>query len=266
MGFRALVFDSGMGGLTVVREIRKALPGFGIDYVADDEFRPYGTKSEAALNARLPGLLASLEIMLEPDIIVLACNTASVTALSAIREAVSAPVVGVVPAIKPAAAQTQSGVIGVLGTPGTVRRKYVDQLIKKFAGGVDVHLHGSVNLVRWAEDKMAGQALDADALAAELAPLSQIKSLDTVVMACTHFPLLAENMAQHFASGTQFVDSGEAIARRVSSLLSEMDNSKKANRRDLAFLMGPQTRQTCPPSRAAAFADYGFDKIVGLES
>ena len=121
----ALVFDSGVGGLTVAAEIRALMPGLAMTYVADDEFRPYGSKSESQLKTRLPELLWTLTEMLKPDLVVIACNTASTTALSEIREVLSVPVVGVVPAIKPAAEQSQSKVIGVLGTPGTVRRKYV---------------------------------------------------------------------------------------------------------------------------------------------
>ena len=133
IGHHVLVFDSGVGGLSVVSEIRARLPNVYLSYAADDEFRPYGDKSEAQLRGRLPGLLATLVKMLEPDVIVVACNTASTTALPAIRAAVSIPVIGVVPAIKPAAKHSITRAIGVLGTPGTVRRAYVDELIADHA-------------------------------------------------------------------------------------------------------------------------------------
>jgi len=160
MSSRALIFDSGVGGLSVVAEIRRRLPELSLDYVADDAFRPYGEKTAAELQARLPALLATLCDMLRPDIIVIACNTASTTALKHIRAAVSVPVVGVVPAIKPAAAVTRTGTLAVLGTPGTVAREYVDDLITEFASKKNVLLQGSVNLVDMAEDKLAGRAVD----------------------------------------------------------------------------------------------------------
>jgi len=142
-----LIFDSGIGGLSVSEHIRRHCPGACLTYVADDAFRPYGNKTEAQLNTRLPELLGILDIMCAPDVIVIACNTASTTALPGIRAAVRAPVVGVVPAIKPAAQQSQTGVIAVLGTPETVARDYVGALIDAFAGGKEVILQGSTALV-----------------------------------------------------------------------------------------------------------------------
>jgi len=171
MSFRALIFDSGVGGLSVAAEIRQRLPKLAMDYVADDEFRPYGEKSAEQLKARLPGLLSVLSDMLKPDIIVIACNTASTTALRGIRSVASVPVVGVVPAIKPAAIATKTGTIAVLGTPGTVAREYVDDLITDFANDKHVLLQGSVNLVDIAEDKLAGRRVDIQRIKAELAPL-----------------------------------------------------------------------------------------------
>ena len=163
-GHHILVFDSGVGGLSVVAEIRKRLPEAYLSYAADDAFRPYGDKTEGQLRARLPELLAVLVNMLGPDALVVACNTASTTALPAIRAALKIPVIGVVPAIKPAAEMSVTRVIGVLGTPGTVRRKYVDDLIADFAPDCHVLLQGSIRLVAEAEKKLAGQTVDMDVL------------------------------------------------------------------------------------------------------
>ena len=151
MSHHVLVFDSGVGGLSVVAEIRKRQPDLFLSYIADDEFRPYGNKSEAALQARLPGLLKTLCLMLDPDAVVIACNTASTTALQHIRDKLSIPVIGVVPAIKPAAETSRMGTIGVLGTPGTIRRRYVNDLILDFASDCEVVLQGSTRLVEQAE-------------------------------------------------------------------------------------------------------------------
>jgi len=270
MRFRALIFDSGVGGLSVAAEIRQRLPLLAMDYVADDEFRPYGEKTAAQLKARLPGLMSILSDMLRPDVIVIACNTASTTALGGIRSAVNVPVVGVVPAIKPAALATRTGTIAVLGTPGTVAREYVDDLITDFAQGKEVLLQGSVNLVDIAEDKLAGRPIDLDRIKAELAPLFSGRrgaDIDAVVLACTHFPLLKEELKAATAQSVQWIDSGEAIARRVESLLSKMTPvsttapERHLARADTAFLVGPQTNK----ERSAAFARYGFTRVVALK-
>ena len=257
---KALIFDSGVGGLSVAAEIRTHLPRLGQIYVADDAFRPYGEKSITSLKARLPGLIATLSDMCRPDIIVIACNTASTTALKQIREAVSLPVVGVVPAIKPAAKDSRTHIIGVLGTPGTVRRRYVDKLIRDFASGCQVRLVGSSALVEQAERKLSGETPDPQIIRNEIAPLFEgAGQIDQVVLACTHFPLLRaefEAMAPHRVG---WIDSGAAIARRVASLIGESVNMADPAP-GIAFLIGPDAK----PARRRAFAEFGFHKVIGL--
>jgi len=194
---KVLVFDSGVGGLSVVAEIRKLLPNLSIDYLADDAFRPYGEKTVEAILERLPELISTLDIMLKPDAIVIACNTASTTALAAIRKKVSTPVIGVVPAIKPAAEMSLTKKIAVLGTPGTVRRQYVDDLIDSFAKNCSVKLRGTLKLVDYAERKLSGETIDTSLIAADIEPLfskAQVTDIDTIVLACTHFPLLRQEL------------------------------------------------------------------------
>lgn len=262
---QALIFDSGVGGLSVVAEIRKRLPNLHLTYVADDAFRPYGEKTEAQLRARLPGLLRVLFETVKPDIIVIACNTASTTALSEIRRAVPCPVVGVVPAIKPAAEMSRTQTLGVLGTPGTVRRKYVDGLIETFASNCHVVLQGSVALVDLAERKLAGDTLDLSDIQTEIAPLFEGKmgaDIDVVVLACTHFPLLKDDLKAVTRQSVTWIDSGEAIARRVETVLKDMEPaSAQTQSPDVALLIGPD----CPPTRKTAFKDYGFKTIIALE-
>ena len=262
-GHHILVFDSGVGGLSVVSEIRKRLPDAYLSYAADDAFRPYGNKTEAQLRARLPELLAVLVNMVEPAALVVACNTASTTALPAIRAALKVPVIGVVPAIKPAAEMSLTRAIGVLGTPGTVRRKYVDDLIADFAPDCHVLLQGSTRLVAEAEKKLAGQPVNMDVLRAEIAPLFMGRvgaDVDGVVLACTHFPLLREELRTAVKQSVNWIDSGEAIARRLEDVLSDIKNRALPNHPQTAFLIGPDT----DPIRARAFADYGFTRTVGL--
>jgi len=260
----ALIFDSGVGGLSVSREIRKRCTHLRQSYVADDIFRPYGEKTEDQLRQRLPGLLSTLETMLAPDVIVIACNTASTTALRVIREAVKAPVIGVVPAIKPAAEQSRTGTFAVLGTPGTVERKYVDGLISEFAQDKNVLLQGSVNLVDIAEAKLAGRPVDLTRIQAELSPLFAGRdgaNIDVVVLACTHFPLLREELKRSVTQSVKWIDSGAAIARRVEHVLGK----KKAERggpqnNDMAFLIGPNPE----PAREETFKSFGFERVIGL--
>lgn len=262
-GHHVLVFDSGVGGLSVVSEIRARLPHGYLSYAADDAFRPYGSKTEAQLRARLPGLLATLVTMLNPDALVIACNTASTTALPSIRAAVKIPVIGVVPAIKPAAEKSLTRAIGVLGTPGTVRRKYVDDLIADFAPDCHVLLKGSTRLVAEAERKLAGQTVDMDVVREEIAPLFAGRigaDVDGVVLACTHFPLLRDELRAAVTQSVNWIDSGEAIARRLVDVLKEIPPGFLPAHVQTAFLIGPDT----DAFRAQAFADYGFTRTVGL--
>ena len=262
-GHHVLVFDSGVGGLSVVSEIRVRLPRVYLSYAADDAFRPYGSKTEPQLRARLPGLLATLVNMLNPDALVIACNTASTTALPSIRRAVNIPVIGVVPAIKPAAEKSLTRAIGVLGTPGTVRRRYVDELIADFAPDCHVLLKGSTRLVAEAERKLAGGPVNMDVIGEEIAPLFEGRigaDVDRVVLACTHFPLLRDELRAAVRQSVDWIDSGEAIARRLDDVLSDIPKRDLPEYQETAFLIGPDTDAI----RARAFADYGFESTIGL--
>ncbi|MEX1032234.1 MAG: glutamate racemase [Cellvibrionaceae bacterium] len=216
-----LVFDSGVGALSIIAEIRRQLPGLSITYASDNAFFPYGTKTEDALVARVDRVLHALVAQAPPDIIVIACNTASTVALPRIREHFRMPIVGVVPAIKPAAQMSTSKVIGLLGTPGTVSRPYTLQLIRDFAADCEVISVGSSELVALAEHKLRGGKLDLDAVKGALAPLRAASQLDTVVLACTHFPLIKQELSEALGKAVEWVDSGDAIARRVTHLLAE---------------------------------------------
>ena len=257
----ALIFDSGVGGLSVAKEIRSLLPDLQQTYIADDEYRPYGVKTDAELRDRLPGLLWVLCEAVKPDLVIIACNTASTTALSDIRAALNIPVIGVVPAIKPAAAISQTGSFAVLGTPGTVRRKYVDQLIADFAPGKNVKLVGSTRLVAQAENKLAGRTVDLAVLKTEIAPIFDTGKVDCVVLACTHFPLLADELAKVSSRPVEWIDSGAAIARRVRSVLDNISESELTRPGpDTALLIGPEA----DPQRNASFMAFGFKRVVGL--
>ena len=219
-----LIFDSGVGGLSVLAAIRALLPTAPFVYAADSAGFPYGTRSPAEIEARVPALLGRLAERYDPELIVIACNTASTIALDAVRAALDLPIVGTVPAIKPAAAQSKTRAIGVLGTPATVVQPYVDRLAAQFAGDCTVIRHGSAELVERAEAKLRGAASDADGYRRILDGLlgqPDGDRIDTVVLACTHFPLVEEELAAAAPRPLAFVDGKEGIARRTAWLTRE---------------------------------------------
>ena len=219
-----LLLDSGVGGLSVLRAITGLLPHAPIVYCADSAGFPYGVKQEAEVSARVAGLLGRLTERLRPSLVVIACNTASTIALQYVRPVLGVAVVGTVPAIKPAALGTKTGVIGVLGTEATVRQPYVDELSRRFAGDCMVLRHGSAALVRAAEAKLRGEAVDAGLYRAALdGLLSQPggERLDMVVLACTHFPLVQDELAAAAPRPLSFIDGADGIARRCRQLLQD---------------------------------------------
>lgn len=219
-----LVFDSGIGGLTVVEELSRIGFQGRIAYAADTGFFPYGDKSDDVLVRRIPSLARRLVDEVQPDLFVIACNTASTLALEVTRAVLDIPVVGTVPAIKPAARLTKTGTIGVLATPGTLKRAYTDALISEFARHCQVLTYGSVQLVALAERFAAGEPVTDDELSDELSKLLEQDGgdqIDQIVLACTHFPLLTERLRALVPPGIEFIDSGNAIARRVMSLLGQ---------------------------------------------
>jgi glutamate racemase len=231
-----LVFDSGVGGLSVLSHIRAILPKASILYAADNAGYPYGTKTEAEIAARVPALLGRIAERYKPRLIVIACNTASTIALAHVRSALDLPVVGTVPAIKPAALASKSRVIGVLGTEATVRQSYVDRLIAEFASDCTVLRHGSAELVECAEAKLRGISPDPAAINAVMAGLlnqPQGQRIDTIVLSCTHFPLLAQEIAAAIPSHITLVDSGAGIARRTAHLTQGQDWPARADGRAL---------------------------------
>jgi glutamate racemase len=215
-----LFFDSGVGGLSVLGPTRALMPSAPIVYAADSAGFPYGTKSEAELATRVPALLGRLVERFDPRLVVIACNTASTIALDDARAALDLPVVGTVPAIKPASEISTTRVIGVLGTEATVRQPYVDDLAAKFAADCTIIRHGSPRLVELAEARLGGETVSVEDVRAATRPLFDAPDgdrIDTVVLACTHFPLLADELAEAFPR-VAYIDGGPGIARRIAWL------------------------------------------------
>jgi len=254
---RVLIFDSGVGGLSVLDAIAASGHALELDYVADNAWLPYGLKSDAELRARVPLLLSRLVAQWAPDAVVVACNTVSTLALEAVRGALDVPVVGVVPPIKPAAALTRTGTIGLLATPATVRRTYTNDLIAQFASGARVVRFGSAALVDAAERKLRGEAVPAAALEEAIAGLFDAPGggdIDVVALACTHFPLLAEDLARAAPRPCVWLDSGEAIARRVSHVLIAEPGAARLRR--AGFTDPAAARALAPAFSARAFGAF----------
>jgi glutamate racemase len=218
-----LFFDSGVGGLSVLGPTRALLPTAPIVYAADSAGFPYGKRSEADLASRVPALLGRLVERFHPRLVVIACNTASTIALDHARAALDVPIVGTVPAIKPAAEMSKTRVIGVLGTEATVRQPYVDDLAARFAADCTIIRHGSPELVELAEAKLGGEEVTVEAVKAAAQAMfgaPEGERIDTVVLACTHFPLLGDELRAAFPN-VAYVDGGPGIARRIAYLTRE---------------------------------------------
>ncbi|QBK30980.1 glutamate racemase [Roseitalea porphyridii] len=242
-----LFFDSGIGGLSVVKEARIILPGLRYVFVADDAAFPYGAWEEPALLDRLVDLFGRLIETFRPGMIVIACNTASTLAIDRLRVVFPDQVfVGTVPAIKPAAERTRSGLVSVLATPGTVRRQYTRDLISQFAARCHVRLVGSENLAELAETYMQTGFVDEEAVRREIAPCfveENGRRTDIVVLACTHYPFLANRMRKTAPWPVDWIDTSEAIARRALALAEGMEFAHRDDRRpDIAVFTSDDPR------------------------
>jgi glutamate racemase len=221
-GKPVLVFDSGIGGLSVLTAIRELMPAQRLVYVADDAGFPYGNWQEAELSAHIVQLMGDLIATHDPAAVVIACNTASTLVLPPLREKFSIPFVGTVPAVKPAAEQTKSGIIAVLGTPATIARDYTRQLIASFAQSARVQLVAAPRLAIVAEDLLRGVAIDRDIIREEIAACfveADGKRTDIVVLGCTHYPFLIAEMNAVAPWPVTWLDPAPAIARRLSTVL-----------------------------------------------
>jgi len=253
-----LVFDSGLGGLTVFREVIKARPDARFVYAIDDAFFPYGRHSEPVLVGRVLSVMEEWIAAHRPDLVVIACNTASTLVLPQLRERFPVPFVGTVPAIKPACAGSKSKLVSVLGTEATVKREYTRALIRDFAQGCAVTLVGSPRLAELAEAELKGEPAADDAIAAELAPSfveADSRRTDTVVLACTHYPLLLDRLQRLARWPVNFIDPAPAIARRVTELLGPATPGGSPASRQVVFSSG----QAPNPALVRALGCFGLN-------
>jgi len=255
-----LAADSGLGGLTIVAEIRKALPRARLAYLCDNAFFPYGTRPDAELLGHFLGVMNRAIDRVQPDLVVTACNTISTICLPQLRAATSIPVVGVVPAVKPAAQHSKRKIIGLLATPATVNRPYTDDLIQRYAAHCTVLRIGSAELVEMAEARLLGEAVDRDQLGRILAPFFDRPveaQPDVVVLACTHFPLLRAELQAVGPADVAWIDSGTAVTRRVVDVLPPPRGTGIAV--DLAL-----TSASHAPALQRALAQFGFATVEAL--
>lgn len=268
---RVLIFDSGVGGLSVYEQVIKLNPAIKCHYLFDNAYFPYGELPRSKLIKRLTQLLADFMAIYTVDLVVIACNSASTIALSALRTHFSVPIVGVVPAIKPAASISRNNIIGLLATPATIERCYTEQLINEFAADKTVLRIGSTELVKLAEDKLMGKLIVQGEVKKILAPwlTSPLNMPDTLVLGCTHFPLMASEIQACFPKPIQLVDSGFAIAVRVKELLKTADNvmvqSGGMTGKNNAFYTQRFTESIDLNALRQCFYEYGFEQISYCE-
>ncbi|WP_413736595.1 glutamate racemase [Sodalis sp. RH21] len=256
-----LIFDSGVGGLSIYDEVRQLLPDPHYIYVFDNEAFPYGEKPEDFIVERVLAIVAAVQRQHVLDMVIVACNTASTISLPSLRERFNCPIVGVVPAIKPAAKLTRNGIVGLLATRGTVHRSYTHDLIAKFAADCHIITLGSAELVVLAEAKLHGETIELSLLQKILRPWLRLpEPPDTVVLGCTHFPLLADELKAVLPDGTRLVDSGSAIAKRAAWLIAHeitvaaaVDGVLKENQA-YCLIASPQAMELVPVLRRYGFA------------
>jgi glutamate racemase len=255
-----LVFDSGLGGLSIVQELTKSSINADIYYCADTAYFPYGEKSDASLIARIPIFIKNAASACDANLVIVACNTASTLALDLVRAMINIPVIGVVPAIKPATALTKSGVIGLLGTPNTIGRPYTDRLVSDFGSGKKVLRYGAIGLAAVGEAKLAGEAVDMAVVKASIEGLfGQIDGdkIDVVVLACTHYPHLKPELAALAPFPVAWIDSGAAIARRARDVL-KLEDGGQTVLRDAFTTGGAEALTTIGLKR------WGFQQVTPL--
>lgn len=220
------VFDSGVGGLSVLQHLKKQLPDEFFVYVADSQHAPYGNKSEQFIKQRCLDICQFL-LDQQVSVIVVACNTATAAAVKTIRDNVSIPVVAIEPALKPASLKTKSGKVGVLATASTLQSQQYNSLVSRFAENISCYeqaAHGLVELIEAGHlDDMQTEAL----LQQYLQPMLQ-QGVDSIVLGCTHYPFLLNTIQRIVGSGVNIIDTGSAVAGQLKRVLSEL-NQKNIN-------------------------------------
>jgi glutamate racemase len=254
---RVLVFDSGIGGVGVAQALRRLMPGACLTYLMDNAGFPYGGRSDADLVARVQGVVGAGIALAAPDLVVVACNTASTMALDALRRAQAIPFVGCVPPISWAARLTRTGSIGVLATPATARGRYLPDLAARFAANCDVMLHGAPRLAALAEAHFAGEDVTESDLRAELRGLLEqpgARAIDVMALGCTHYGWLLPKLRCLMPESVAWLDPAEPVARQALRVATERGAGNPADTLDGTVLHTGDAPNLAPaPWREAGF-------------
>ncbi|UMM63305.1 glutamate racemase [Aristophania vespae] len=221
---RILVFDSGIGGMGAVQALRHLAPILRIDYLADTALFPYGEQEDEFLTKRIVSLLSSAEKELKPDLLIVACNTASTLALTPLRQTLNLPIVGCVPPIRWAGRVSVSRTIGLLATSATIRRPYISQLWHDYADDCQLLVHGARNLADLAEQAFRGETPDSALVKHELDQLFNQKGgekIDTIGLGCTHYSFLLPSFQRVAPAHIAWLDPAPAVAQQALRRLKE---------------------------------------------
>ncbi len=260
--FSVLIMDSGIGGMSIVKAVRTLNRTISLTYISDDDYFPYGTMDTQTLNDRLHTLVGQALERFDFDAVIIACNTASTVVLDTLRQTYTIPFIGVVPPIKTASELSKTRVIGLLATQATIQRRYIDDLIQEFASDCKVIRVGSPHLADQAERKVRGETVDTACFRDDLEPLrQQSDDLDVIVLGCTHYPYLQDELKAEFKPGIVWLDPALPVARHLLSVLNAPDNKSRSEhsgkqlQNNVAFFTGNQEH---PEDLAAFLSDMGF--------
>jgi glutamate racemase len=251
-----LAFDSGIGGLGVVREIRRLQPTARITYLADNGFFPYGEKPDATLLPHILTLIGNAITRFRPDAVVIACNTASTIALDALREAYSTPFIGCVPPIKPAAAASRTRHIGVLATAATIRRAYLQNLIDRFAPDCTIHSLGTPTLAELAEQKFRGHQVDIAPAIAPLFAQPGAEHIDAIALGCTHYTFLLPEFEALYPQIAWF-DPATPVARQTLAVTAHLPAAQQTGPETAVFT----ATSPDPETMRRHLAEFGFQAL-----
>ncbi len=240
------IFDSGVGGISVLQHIRQTLPDEHLVYVADSGHVPYGDKSPAYIEQRSHTLTRFL-IEQGSDAIVIACNTATVAAVASLRNHYSIPIVGMEPAVKPAVSATRSGVVGVLATVGTLESARFAALLERFGDEVEIITQGCPGLVEQVELGELNSDKTRELIKRYTTPLL-MRGADTIILGCTHFPFLSSQIQEIVGDHIKLIDTGAAVARQLQRRIQE------------ELPVRPQNKNTAQKSPPAQFFTSGDSK------
>lgn len=254
------IFDSGVGGLTILTEIKKLLPRESFIYLADQKNNPYGGRTVAKIKSLSSKVVAFL-LKKDVKLIVVACNTVSVNAIDYLRQEFDVPIIAVVPVVKTLAKKTKTRKTAVFSTPATARSRYLKDLIKKFASEITVYTIGTSKLEHLVEKGIIDGSEIETAIKRSLLPLLA-KKVDSIALGCTHYPFLTEEIKKIVGKKVTIYDSGGAVARRVKQILAQEDMASAKKLHDLYYTTADSQKFRVVSQRLLG---YRLDRVYKAE-